>query len=251
LLLQGGAIGDASALLPTDAINSGEILDEPGVSNSDNFGFLTLSTGAGTIYVLDSVDISIPASGYVEVSCDGYLNLNHTTGANSSFYTTLSKTRGDGGLYPGAAVARVPGTIATSPLWAFPMPSSRLFVEVGPATYRYYLMIRHETGTNLTSNGLNYTSLRATYFPTLYGTTVLAKAAVGENTVLSTVGDHTAKVLPNAEFTTLTVADHNARLEAERAKQVAELEARVKQLEEQVKSGQYPNLAPGTPRKER
>jgi hypothetical protein len=210
------------------------------VSNSDRPGFFFLSTGAGTVYVIDSVDITIPAAGYVEVTNDGYLNLGHTTGASSSFFTTLSKTRGDGGIFAGTAVARVPAAIATSAQWAFPMSSSRLFVEGSPGTYRYYLMIRHETGTN-TGSDFNYTSLRARYFPTLYGTTVLAKTAKGTNGSTADTFSGAAVPASGAEVTTITAADHNARLEAERAKQIAELEARIKQLEEQSKLRQNPS----------
>jgi hypothetical protein len=248
--LNAGNVGDASALLPTDAVNSFEILDEPGVSNSDNLAFFPLSGGSGTSHVVDSVDITIPAAGYVEVTCNAFMNLNHTSGSNSSFYTSISKTRADVGLYAGTAVARVPGAIATTSLWAFPMSASRLFAEVSPGTYRYYLNVIHESGTNTTSN-FDFSSFRAKYFPTLYGSVTLARAvAEGNSTSANTTGN-TAQALPNVEVATITVADHNARLEAERAKQMAELVARVKQLEEQVKSGQYPNLAPGTPRKER
>lgn len=239
--LHGGLTGDASAVLPTDAVNSGEILDEPGVSNSNGPGFFFLGTAAPFTYVVDSVDITIPAAGYVEVTINGYLNLAHVTGTATSWFSVPSKTRADAAIYNGVAVARVPSVIGSSSLWAFPMTSSRLFAEAA-GTYRYYLNLRYETGTS-TGSSFGFASIRATYFPTLYGTVTLASAAGGATSDISATATDGSKLLPETELTTITVADHKARLEVERAKQMAELEARIKKLEATV-SQNKDKLAP-------
>ncbi|HKZ22664.1 MAG TPA: hypothetical protein VJ165_05605 [candidate division Zixibacteria bacterium] len=227
--LHGGLTGDASAVLPLGAINAAEMLNEPGVSNSVGPSFFGLSSGNIT-YVVDSVDITIPSSGYVEVLCGAYLNLYHVTGVSTSIYIGSNKTRGSAPVETGVAVARVPGIIATSSIWAFPMTSSKLYAEAA-GTHRYYLHVDYETGTSA-SSALSYSYIRAKYYPTLYGTATLANATAGADLInTSTDGSLPA---PPTEITTITVQDHNARLEAEVAKVKAELEARLQKLEQRL-----------------
>ncbi len=246
--LNAGLPGDASVMVPTDAVNSGEILDEPGVSNSEGAGFFFYLTPA-TTNVVDSVDITIPAAGYVEVTCGGYLNLYHNNGTMTNVSVGSGKTRGVEDFVPGTQYARVAPGMATD-IYQVPFSASRLYAEVA-GTHRYYFHASYNVGTDVNTDvALGY--IRAVYYPTLYGTATLARVSANSPT---NVSDGTAlgnfRIQSAPELTTITVADHNSRLETERAKQIADLEARIKNLETQIKTGQNPNLAPGTPRKER
>ena len=60
--LNAGQSGDNAAIFPDDAINSDEILDEPGIANNDMIGYVTLAT---TMDDLQSLTIEIPAPGYI------------------------------------------------------------------------------------------------------------------------------------------------------------------------------------------
>jgi hypothetical protein len=89
------------------------------------------------------------------------------------------------------------------------------------------------------------------FFPTNYGTVVSTKpvaSRAGENVATSV--DAVGTDQPS-EVQVTTVADHQAQLEAERAKQIADLEARIKALEAQVNTDRLPGHSLGTPRKER
>jgi outer membrane protein OmpA-like peptidoglycan-associated protein len=110
------------------------------------------------------------------------------------------------------------------------MTSSKLYAEAA-GTHRYYLHVDYETGTSA-SNQLAYSYIRAKYYPTLYGTVTLSNVTSSANlTNTSTDGSQPA---PPAEITTITVQEHNARLEAEVAKVKAELEARLQKIEQQL-----------------
>ena len=238
--LNAGNSGDASAILPTDAVNSGEILDEPGVSNRDYPSFFFMSTGNGT-YVVDSVDITIPAAGYVEVTCGGFLFFNGSAG---EIDLVSGQTRGVFDFVPGWAAAYI-GTVGS---YAIPATSTRLYAEGSPGTKRYYLHLNNSSGSSSNYAGSLY--IRAKYYPTLYGTVALAKEGTSTSATGALVAPgNRSQSVAEAELTTITVEDHNAQLEAERAKQISELEARIKRLEGQM-AGQLSGNA-GTPRKER
>lgn len=233
--LYAGNTGDASVVLPTDAINSAEIKDEPGVANNDNTSFFNLNAG-NIVYVVDSVDINIPAAGYVEVTCGAWLNLFHTNLTTTEVWFEPGEARGSLGFpSPGGMVASVPSVTATS-VWQFPATSSRFFAATA-GTHRYYLHARYAQGTNASTNvAAHY--IRATYYPTLYGTATLATSVGGTVSELSQVATDGSLRLPKTELATITVQDHNARLEAELAKMRAEMEARIQKLESQVNQSQ-------------
>lgn len=69
--------GDASVLLPTDAIHDDEILDEPGVANyTEGSAGIYLDT-APTITTIASKSIDVPSSGYVLAIATCQLRIDH------------------------------------------------------------------------------------------------------------------------------------------------------------------------------
>ncbi len=222
--LDAGNTGDASAVLPTDAINAAEMLNEPGVSNSDFGGFFFLNSGNIT-YVVDSVDITIPASGYVEVTCAAFLSLQHTGGTTTEIDMQSGKTRGSFNFVAGVGAAYLTGASIPSGQYIFPASATRLYVE-SAGTHRYYLHVRYFLGGSASSYGGGF-NIRAKYYPTLYGTSSLAVSSEGSNA--SATNTSTADLLQ-----TITLEEHNARLQAEVDKLKAEMNARLQKLEQQL-----------------
>jgi hypothetical protein len=163
-----GDPGDASVTLPNNAISSAEILDEPGISiSSPSSNFIYPPVGGFT--VVDSVDITTPASGYVVITADGYLNLFHTNGTRTQVYLGIDKSRSiiTLGRGYGAIIHSIPTGQATD-FWSQSFSTSRTYTETA-GTIRYYLNAYYSSGTNVSTN-IAYPKIRAIYYPTLYGT---------------------------------------------------------------------------------
>jgi len=108
--------GDASVLLPNDAINAHEILDEPGVASAVDAGSGSFT---GSVQLLDSRSISAPTSGYILAVGTAELGLYHV------YNTSNNITSVDIGItdnYP---------TIPTSQTSVVAVPD-----EAGSGTYR-------------------------------------------------------------------------------------------------------------------
>jgi|GEM_PF-1967321 len=224
IYFQTGEPGDTSVVLPDGAVAAGEIKDEPGVANELGQGFFYLN-GGNTDYTVDTLEIDIPAPGYVEVTAGCYLNLFHTQGTDTEIWIAIDQTI-DNIYYtfPGAQIASVPDSIPTTP-WQFPCTSTRFYEETSAGTKRYFLIARYHSGTDATTN-VARSYLRATYYPTLYGSLTLAKTGDLGNVSAKTgsLGDGSGSA-PEPQRHTITRDDHNTRLEAEMASLRAELEA--------------------------
>jgi hypothetical protein len=222
---------DASVQLPDSSISSVEILDEPGISNSQLTSFATNNT-SGTIVVADSVDITVPAPGYIEIIGGAWLNIYHTTGTTTEVWLGINTTGGSQSVYPGLGVVRLPGDLPTSATsYGYPC-SARRFYTVSAGTYRYYLNLRFSGAGSSAQAGYPY--VRAVYYPTLYGTsTVISPSAIGLASV-STDGSEQI----NIEQVTITPEEHLAQLKAKAMLLKSEMEATLKQLEKKTGDGQ-------------
>jgi len=164
--LAGNFIGDVDV---TGDLNvDGVIVGEPGVVNRlpapPSFFFLD----AGLVdYTVDSIDITIPEDGYVEITAGCYVNLFHTTGTKTRIWVSISKTRDEGDwMLPGGKVVSVPEGIATD-LWQIPCATTRLYEET-QGTHRYYFCAEYDSGTDVQTN-VAQIYIRAKFFPAAYG----------------------------------------------------------------------------------
>lgn len=73
--------GDNTAVLPVDAINSSEILNETGAAETATSGATGLTSDPAVIDVIDSVTINCPSDGYVLVLATAEVSVSHLTGA--------------------------------------------------------------------------------------------------------------------------------------------------------------------------
>jgi hypothetical protein len=227
-----GKSGDSSVVLPDDAVSAGEIKDEPGVANHLGSDYYWLNSGL-IDYAVDSVSITIPGPGYVEITGGCYIGLYHTVGTDTRVYVVVDKTAANADFtFPGAQIAGVPSNVATS-VWGFPCTTTRLYEETTGGTKTYYLNAEYNSGTN-GSTQVDRSYIRAVYYPTLYGTVTVAETDGAGGALSAAQGswDGTARG-PEPRRRSITVDDHNARLEAEMATLRAELEALKEEMENQ------------------
>jgi hypothetical protein len=163
-----GAITGANIAAGTIAASN--IADEPGIAISSRGGF-GFSLG-NIVYVQDSVDITIPAPGYVVVSAAGYLNLFHNNGTQTSLYLLINKTRLGGSFSDDGSQICVVPSVLPSATYQYPYSSFRVFTEPGGGAQRYYLNVNYASGTS-TSTNMYRAHLTAMYFPTAYGPVVV------------------------------------------------------------------------------
>src|SRR5215831_2120761 len=154
--------GDASVSLPANAIDAGEILDEPGIAQARPCcGPVTLnSTPAGSSQDLLSVVITTPASGYVELLADGFL-----TPGVAAQTIALQLSDVSGGPMLGTTEYLIGGWTGLTFDGHVPFSIHRTYFESAGA-HTFYLPGVLNNGTSATFGNL---TLTAHYFPTSYG----------------------------------------------------------------------------------
>ena len=165
ITLAGGSSGDASAVLPQDAINKSEILDEPGLAHSK--WETSFSLDASTPDTLIFRTITVPTNGYVVamLSSDVYLahQENFTTwaylkivppgevyGNGTETYVSIPGLAADGAYYMSAAVTGLYSVNAGANVFTVQGTGGADLDLGGAATYRTRLVLL--------------------FVPTLYGT---------------------------------------------------------------------------------
>jgi len=216
--LDAGVTGDASAVLLSNAVNSLEMSNEPGIAHSFNTGIVSLTT---TTISTDTVTLTVPTSGYVVVTAHAFFTINHTAGTSDIPRAYINTSPGVGD-FDNFAIEEYHSSLPT----AFDQEktiSLTKVTSVSAGANTYYLNADVFSGSAV----IERRHLTAQFFPTSYGTV--------DNTLASTSKskDQAGRDLIS-EVQSITVQEHNARLEAEVAKVKAELEARLQKLEQQL-----------------
>ncbi|MCK5125244.1 MAG: hypothetical protein KAR42_03220 [candidate division Zixibacteria bacterium] len=165
IIFNSGYDGDESVMLPDDAINSDEILDEVGFASNTQSDFVVITSTAAMQDVV-TVTITPPAVGYLFISAQYFVRLYNTTDYNSCFIQ-IDATAG-GSLVSGAySLAGLNGSASTADNF-FPSYSSRMYYVAGstPLTFRL------EARKSLMANGdisIRNATITALYIPTSYG----------------------------------------------------------------------------------
>jgi hypothetical protein len=165
--LYGGSTGDLSVNVPADAIDSKEILDEPGIAIAKRTISLSLSPSS-TSQDFVSVTITIPAAGYIIV--DGNAYLFQGGGPTCFAWVQISETSGAalGGNYCWTGSTYTGNTTG----YNYQTQPVKITVYKGaPGTYTFYLQGNAYIGNSGGVSVYDYapTWLQATYFPTSYG----------------------------------------------------------------------------------
>jgi len=169
-----GYAGNDAVVLPTDAISSAEILDEPGIAQSHNNGGVDFYSGtsAATVDVL-SVSLTIPAAGYIVLTADAQFGLFSESAVAGTQITAVSGSPADWSHYfyvggPGASSGTVsPGYV--------PVSIHRTYYEAAAGTYTFYFQAWNDY--NATWAYAWSPTFTALYVPTSYGSVATAATA--------------------------------------------------------------------------
>lgn len=156
------AAGDTSVMLPNDAINAGEILNEPGVSTSINSNLVPLMTGE--MQDLITITVEIPDDGYIVVQGKCYLLLSGTTGPNTAT-VQIDQNEGGGTNFPYFQIAGLSGYVNTGTNY-FPVFLTRTYYK-SKGTYTFRLEGRASYEPPAVAQSWDHI-LVATYYPTSY-----------------------------------------------------------------------------------
>lgn len=234
--------GDFSTVLPPDAVNSTELLNEPGITNEEAFGFATLSSSSMTDLLVTT--ITIPEAGYIVLDGRGYGYSSGTTGVN--LYEMQIDELAGGGLEFGYFTAwgtEFAASATTS--YYLPVTTRRVYFK-GAGTWTFRLEAAADPGNTVGGiGGIGWYDLTALYIPTSYGSVATVNAITPDGAV----SDVTAPTLSSASvkgsiglIQTQKSDLRDLELQAARAKQEAlklELEVQKAKLEEaREKSGQ-------------
>ncbi|MDD3642818.1 MAG: hypothetical protein PHQ19_05075 [Candidatus Krumholzibacteria bacterium] len=216
--------GNASVVLPSNAVAAAEILDEPGVASYTEGGGTGIFLSSG-LNMLASRTIVAPAAGYVLVVASWQGQANHTTGIQSWAEFGVSASLSG---FPGNQDVRwlLPSSLPTGTYDA-PMSVHGLFQVAAAGSYTYYLLGEESTGD---FRGYDF-QLTLLYVPTSYGT-VQPTLAGAEREALDAVasGSPLGEAFVAAQRAESEAANA-ARIERELAAMRAELEAVKAQLE--------------------
>lgn len=229
--------GDASVVLPDNAVDSREILDEPGIASAQSTNFTDLTTSSAVDIL--TVTITIPAPGYVVVDGKCYGITGGTLSAAIG-YVQIDSVAGGSSLVPYWTVFGANGFSNTSTAF-YPSTVYRVFYESAAGTYTFRL----EGGNSGTSAGaiirVGYPMIRATYYPTSYGSVMtLTNATTASQFQQATAvpvngitGNPTGQTMYQVDLRELEVKAANARAEAEKLeRQLAE--AKMQQMRQQL-----------------
>lgn len=159
------ASGDASVILPNNAISAAETLDEPGVASANASGQVALN---GSVQILLSHTLTAPAPGFVLVIGNLRSSVNHANGTSSTAHFSVS----DAPLLieNQTVLHALPSSAATGSYLA-PITVHGLFAVSSAGIHDFFLLGQELVG-NFDVNDLQLTLL---FVPTSYGTVSLTR----------------------------------------------------------------------------
>jgi hypothetical protein len=215
--------GDASVVLPNDAISSTEISNEPGVASA------TMGTGSivldGTVQKLLSRSITVPASGYVLALATCWAEIHHSNGSWSGANFGVSDVSTSFPSNQDVPIAI--GPVAPSATYDIPASPHGLFSVGSAGTYTFYLLGQRFYTDNVYANDIQLTLV---YIPTAYGTVTPTLASATGVTADKTRPRHS---LTQAEIEAEKLdsqAANQARIERELVRMREEIEAMKEEL---------------------
>jgi hypothetical protein len=223
-----GTAGDGSVVLPTDAIDSGEILDEPGIAQGHgNSIIVNLNTTPTDII---AVTLTIPAAGYIVVTADGQ-HLLAGNGANAN-YAHLYISETSGGAYDISHYCDS-GWSSVSPSVTDRRAVSihRTFFK-SAGTYTFYFE-GQAVNTAALSNYLWDATITASYFPTSYGgvTTLMSASEAAAIPGATRVTPVSGSDQPSGDVMLVDLRQLERQVASDRAR-LAESEARLRQAQD-------------------
>lgn len=206
--------GNASVLLPANAIGNSELLDEPGIASSIGSGFIL----SGSVEILLSRSIVCPISGYVLVLGTCEAAFSHTNGITSNALFGVSNVNNS---FPSNQDVELRvSSLAPSAAYNFPVTVHGLF-QVNAGTNTLYFLAQELNGDFSVFDS----QLTLIFFPTAYGTVTPTQIALDNNS------DELAQPIPAMSPADVAAerkeseAFNSDRIEKELARMRAEIES--------------------------
>ncbi|MEW5702778.1 MAG: hypothetical protein AB1792_11185 [Candidatus Zixiibacteriota bacterium] len=201
--------GDASVVLPDDAIAADETANETGIAATAQSAAKTFTQGAADFSDVVTVSITVPSAGYIVVQARGLFSPYNTTGCNR-IHVQIDETEGGGSDMDNQITVGLPQYASvTAGDYAFPFYVDRIYYAAAAGTYEYRLEGKaHPDNAVGAVSRCFYRGITATFHPTSYGSVVVPMAAQVGNPA---TGGSTEVDLRELEIRTL-----RARIEAER-----------------------------------
>jgi hypothetical protein len=204
--------------LADNAANKNKIIDEPGIVSSRRGSGYVDVTSTSTMQDLRSVEITLPAAGYVLVEGGCYMNLSGTSSENKAYLQIDTAAGGDlaVGHYFGCGM----DDYASSGTHMFPVTVNRIYY-LAAGTYTFRLEATRSSGSAGTAKAV-VPRIIATYIPTSYGlvATVVESPEGFPDAKPITITDPTGEMPPTTVYEVdlrdLELKATKARLEAER-----------------------------------
>ena len=220
-----GALGDDTVIVPVDAINAAEILNEVGAAEVADSSGTVLTEGLAAVDVLNSVTISAPADGYVLVLASAEFTVSHISGTNSSINIGVSNSPASFASNTDLEL-NVPSN-APNGLYEYPITTHAIFpASQGLNTY-YFLADK-----DYLNGGVQVLDrqLSAIYIPTAYGS--LAR----QHTQPNTPDERSPGTAPMTSYD--IIMEQNAALQADNDRQQRELDTMKLQVQQLIEQSQ-------------
>ncbi|MCB2230565.1 hypothetical protein KQH82_07605 [bacterium] len=222
-----GLQNNSKVRLPDSSVSSLEILDEPGLAHSFEYGAVVANSG--TDVRIDSVEITAPANGYVLITVTGYLNVGHVNGTTTNGRVWVS---GDGLLdFDNFLFTSIVSSLPTG-LYYDGFSLTMVDTVTAYSTSKYIVACDLSSGAATSYVSFSRVHTTAMYFPTNYGDIDFTKrpAVAGYDAP----DDPEGQSAPRSLIKTISVAEHEAKLRAELARQQELYEDRISNLENRL-----------------
>lgn len=174
MLVYGEGIGDGSVMLNDNAINSAEILDEPGIAQSKSASCGVISSTSTMEDVL-TITVSIPTSGYIVLLGHAQAEFSNTVNSNR-LDVQLDETSGGGAVNGNFVRIGLTAYSGTS-FMDFDVSLQRTyFKSAGNHTFR---MEAKHLGSGAAS--VCFPTITAMFFPTSYGSVATVTGDPGDS----------------------------------------------------------------------
>ncbi len=211
--LDGGNVGDLSVSLPDDAINSNEILDEPGIACVQTTSIIYLAQDAMTDIVV--LDITIPEPGYIYLHgrCNASIN---DDGGREGVYLQIDTA--SGGVW-NPSHTYFHADVSTIFADYIPMSTDQIYYFESAGSYQFRLEGKKSSTESTIS--AREGALTAMYFPTSYGTVEILAKAPGDSPEATAVSiendDGTMETAYKVDLRYYELRAKEARLRAQKA----------------------------------
>lgn len=205
--------GNDAVILPSNAVSSGEILNEPGIAyNTVSFETGQTLSNLGFIDIV-TVTVDIPSAGYITLQADAVMSLNPISGG--SWLLQIDETAGGS-----------PGQWNASAVWCVSKDEYNVgfcqgvYYKTSPGSYTFRL-----EGTKGTDPCMVWkANILATFSPTSYGSvaSLVAGNGAGQFEQSEAVTDKNGQTLYKVDLRELELRVARAEAEAERARADAE-----------------------------